>query len=253
MKYIAYLSILFTLLTMYSCKENENVRFDYKNGQTLVYFKDKNVDLPVEEGGQGVTTVTLGVTTLSTQDRQVNLSEDEDATDALPSMYNVPSSVMIPAGEFNASFDIEGFYDSSLDDGSSKNLVINLESIDSGIVDDSKLNVSIFKVCPESDVVTLSISFDGYAEETSWDLKDSSGNVIESNAYDASYSNSSIVEEICLPDGSYTFTIYDAYGDGLYDGVTTGTYELKVVQTSTILASGSGNFGSQESTPFIKN
>ncbi len=252
MKKLSYLSLLIAMLTLFSCKENENVQFDYTNGQTLVYSKDKNIDLPVEEGGQGNTTATLGVTTLSSVDRQVTISVDQDETDAPSTMYNVPTSVTIPAGEFNATFDIEGIYDSSLEDGSSKTLVIKLESIDSGIVDKSKLNVSIFKVCPETDVVELSISFDGYAGETSWDLTDSSGNVIESAAYDSSYNNTSIVQELCLPDGTYTFTIYDSYGDGLYDGVTTGTYELRVVQTDTVLASGAGNFGSQESTTFTK-
>ena len=54
-----------------------------------------------------------------------------------------------------------------------------------------------------------------------------------------------------LPDGCYTFTIYEAFGDGLFDGNVTGNWTLSclIITHST----GSGNFGGSSSTDFCVN
>jgi len=54
-----------------------------------------------------------------------------------------------------------------------------------------------------------------------------------------------------LPDGCYTFTIFDSFGDGLFDGNITGNYSLKCSIINH--ASGEGNFGSSETTDFCVN
>ncbi|MBF25221.1 MAG: hypothetical protein CMP49_01705 [Flavobacteriales bacterium] len=73
--------------------------------------------------------------------------------------------------------------------------------------------------------VTLTVLTDAYADETSWELFDSNGNVVESTnivgqAYGAAgdYSgsnNTEFVYDWTLDAGCYTFSVYDAYGDGV--------------------------------------
>ncbi len=62
----------------------------------------------------------------------------------------------------------------------------------------------------------VNINLDQYPEETSWDIKDSLGNVLFSGG---PYNNAPDYEPqfkfACLPPGELTFTIYDLYGDGL--------------------------------------
>ena len=70
---------------------------------------------------------------------------------------------------------------------------------------------------PGTCVPTLvNINLDQYPEETSWDIKDSLGNILFSGG---PYNNVPDYEPQfkfkCLPPGELTFTIYDLYGDGL--------------------------------------
>jgi len=96
--------------------------------------------------------------------------------------------------------------------------------------------------------VSLIIDPDYYADETTWRIRDASGNTVASGGpYSRGIDNA--VEAACLPDGCYSFTIYDSYGDGLFDGNTTGTYALIDIDGNS-LAAGGGNFGGQEATNF---
>ncbi len=97
--------------------------------------------------------------------------------------------------------------------------------------------------------VTLTINLDNYPEETSWEIKNSSGTIVASGGtYGSMPDGSTFTETNCLEAGSYTLTIYDSYGDGLCCNYGIGSYELKDV-SGTVLASG-GSFGSSESTNF---
>ena len=62
----------------------------------------------------------------------------------------------------------------------------------------------------------VNINLDQYPEETSWDIKDSLGNILFAGG---PYSNVPDYEPqfkfACLPPGELTFTIYDLYGDGV--------------------------------------
>jgi len=62
----------------------------------------------------------------------------------------------------------------------------------------------------------VNINLDQYPEETSWDIKDSLGNVVFSGG---TYPNVPDYQPQfkfkCLPVGELTFTIYDTYGDGI--------------------------------------
>jgi len=102
----------------------------------------------------------------------------------------------------------------------------------------------------------VSINLDQYPEETSWDIKDSLGNILLSggtypNVPD--YQPQVIVN--CLPEGSMTFTIYDQYGDGLAGslwGGQDGSYY--VTQCGDTLVYGNvANFGLDSTHAFISD
>ena len=62
--------------------------------------------------------------------------------------------------------------------------------------------------------VTLELTFDQYSVDTSWDITrlDSGLVVSESLPYEVM---ATTVEELCLPEGGYSFRIADVYGDGM--------------------------------------
>ena len=91
----------------------------------------------------------------------------------------------------------------------------------------------------------LSLTTDNYGSETSWELKDSSGNTLYSGSGYAS--NSSYAETFCLVDGSYDFTIFDTYGDGICCAYGEGSYSL--TSGGNTLGSG-GAFGASETVSF---
>jgi len=76
-----------------------------------------------------------------------------------------------------------------------------------------KAEVFVTPPCQHNKVF-LNFTFDGYASETTWVIKDSNG---ESFASGGPYADGQVTEvvELCLEDGAYTITVNDAYGDGL--------------------------------------
>ena len=82
--------------------------------------------------------------------------------------------------------------------------------------------------------VRLNLLLDNYPTETSWQLFNSSGVVVESTNvvgqaygqagdYSADQANTLITEEWVLSNGCYKFQVYDAYGDGLAASQWSGT------------------------------
>jgi len=93
--------------------------------------------------------------------------------------------------------------------------------------------------------LTLSLTTDQYASETSWNIKDSRSDVVSSGSgYDNSTTYS---KDICLDDGNYQFTILDSYGDGICCTSGNGSYALKNGQS--VIASG-GQFQTSQTTSF---
>ena len=96
--------------------------------------------------------------------------------------------------------------------------------------------------------VNFNFVFDNYPEETSWQILNSSGQVVESGGtYGSQADGSSLTITKCLAAGCYTFKINDSYGDGICCSYGNGSYS--VTSNGTTLASG-GSFGSSESTNF---
>ncbi len=106
-------------------------------------------------------------------------------------------------------------------------------------------------VCPCNGTnINITINFDNYPEETSWTLVDGNGTQVGSGGtYDTQPDGSSISLVGCLPDDCYTFTINDAYGDGICCSYGNGSYSIVDEDSGTTLASG-GQFGASEATQF---
>ena len=86
--------------------------------------------------------------------------------------------------------------------------------------------------------VTISIVTDAWPQETTWDLFDSSGAEVKAGG---NYLPETTYEtNLCLPDDTYTFTIYDSYGDGIF-----GEGYSIIVSGDTIATSEGNPFNSQ--------
>ena len=97
-------------------------------------------------------------------------------------------------------------------------------------------------------LVTVSLTFDTFPEETSWVLSDSSGGIISSGEnYPKEFSGSTLSAGFCLADDCYSFTISDARGDGICCGRGNGAYSVS--SSETVFASG-GSFALSESNAF---
>lgn len=98
--------------------------------------------------------------------------------------------------------------------------------------------------CDDTTVV-VKLKTDRYASETSWEIKDSKGNVVASGKnYER---EQSYTINNCFTDGCYTFTIRDSANDGICCRYGNGSYELTI--DGKTIASG-GEFGSSESKEF---
>merc|ERR1739837_51990 len=92
----------------------------------------------------------------------------------------------------------------------------------------------------------LELTTDNYPGETSWDIKDSSGD----EKYNGSgYSDKNKLHTInmCLETDEYTFYITDAYGDGICCSYGTGGYKIKVDGEEVVSG---GEFGDSETETF---
>ena len=98
-------------------------------------------------------------------------------------------------------------------------------------------------------IIQFDLLTDNYGSETTWDLKDSAATVLfDGGPYE---SNQSFVEQFCLtPAQSYSFTIYDSYGDGICCNYGQGHYSLTDTTTGDVYIDAIGNFGDSETTNF---
>jgi len=98
--------------------------------------------------------------------------------------------------------------------------------------------------------VDLRIIFDNYPEETSWEIKNDSNQVIyEGGTYGSQADGSTITISRALDVGCYTLIVKDIYGDGICCRYGNGSYRLTNTSNGAVLASG-GSFGAQVSNNF---
>ena len=172
------------------------------------------------------------------------------------------TSVVIPAGETSGSVlfsavdddDINGDVDIVVSLATSSGLPIGIGG--EGVSSVDKTITIIDDNVPCNNYV-LTVFTDAFPQETTWQITDSNGTIVYSGGDD--YGPPSSVESrlkeynhpVPLEDGCYTFTIFDAYGDGLADGVVEGSWSLTC--GALVASSGVGNFGASDSTDFCVN
>ena len=97
--------------------------------------------------------------------------------------------------------------------------------------------------------VDIVIVYDGYEDETSWELERVVGNGINNElvkSHQAAGGDTAHIESICLQEGEYEFTIYD-YDAGICCNYGEGHYN--VTSNGTAIVEG-GEFEDSESTTF---
>jgi len=245
MKNIIKLFIL--SLVINSCGDFEPVVYDQINGQTGVGFTtiESSVTVPVD----GVsTTITVQTTNKLSSARTFGVAVDDSSTGSSAD-YSI-GSLSIPAESYEGTLDITFGNFNNLPDLVTNKLVLNLDLPEgASVVGSSSTTINYVKALVCNDM-TLTINTDFWADETTWEVTDSSGAVVQSGG-PYPQGAATRIENFTLADGCYTFTIFDAYADGLFDGTVTGDYALTCSVISH--ASGSGNFGASESTDFCVN
>lgn len=109
-----------------------------------ITFGVQETDFTVEQGGSGSFEVMVYTANIVGSDRQFEIMVDESSTVGT-SVYNIPSTVTIPANSNEASFQVE-VKDDNLDN-SGGTLILELET--SGDLHTGEpLTVNIFKFCP---------------------------------------------------------------------------------------------------------
>jgi len=103
--------------------------------------------------------------------------------------------------------------------------------------------------CPtQKAAMTLEVITDAWPEETTWELETGDGSL----AYDGGPYGAAVtqhMEHMCLDQGeSYTFTIFDSFGDGICCFSGNGDYTAWL--DGEIIIESGGEFGSSETTTF---
>lgn len=100
------------------------------------------------------------------------------------------------------------------------------------------------------------INLDQYQSETSWDIKDTNGNVYAMGGnYNTQPDYSTIVIPVQIPKGDLIFTIYDSYGDGLNGGLwqgQDGSYFVKQCNDTLVYGTDPA-FGNDTSHVFVSD
>lgn len=238
------LIVAIALFALTSC-EKENIVFDQVNGQTGVSFGATSLSVTVPDEGISVE-VPVNVTTVADSDRTFDVSVD-DASVGSSADYTL-GTVTIPAGAFSSTLDVS-FNFAPLIVGETNNLILNLQAPSDGVAFSETVNITYVAEIVCNDFV-VTITTDAFGSETTWEITDTSGTVVASGG---PFGNAveTFTFDVFLADGCYTFTIFDSYGDGQFDGTNNGSY---LVECSILtVASGGGNFGSAESTDFCVN
>ncbi|MEO1434324.1 MAG: PKD domain-containing protein [Bacteroidota bacterium] len=107
-------------------------------------------------------------------------------------------------------------------------------------------------VCDTANTVNIDIVVDNFPGETTWAILDENGNSLATGGpYHGNPSGTLVSEQACVPDGCYSFVIYDSFGDGICCGFGQGSYTV-TDSIGSVLAAG-GEFDYVESTAFSFN
>ena len=243
MKKISFITFIFLSVTFFnSCESKDDEGINAISDINYVSFESDQYAFGVDPDGTNTREIGVFASSISNSAREyfVQVIEDETTLDA--AAYTVPTSVNIPADSNIGAMSIT-IDDLNIGD-EGKTLVIEFVSAD-GLFTSAKISLNVAIVCPTNEVV-LSIIFDAYSSETSWDIKDATNTIVESGSYGSG--ETSAEGKFCLDSGDYTFTIYDVYADGICCTYGNGSYSL--TNGAGVTYASGGEFGASETTPF---
>jgi hypothetical protein len=100
--------------------------------------------------------------------------------------------------------------------------------------------------CTDNEILVVLIT-GNWGEEVSWDITDADANILASGSgYE---SNSAYDVPLCIPDGCYSFNLYDSFGDGWNGGLVTVVFGSDVIGYSDFPAGASDSFELGINTP----
>jgi hypothetical protein len=215
-----------------ACSTEDLERADF------VSFQGTSVDVEAPLTGTADNELNVFTTGKSGSERTFNILVDATST-ADPASYTVPATVTVPANSNVGTFIVQAGAASI-----GKKIVLKFEPTDEVIVGTS-MTVTINEQCLDN-LLFLDILFDNYPEEFAWDIYDADDNFVAGNVNFGEYAGTAnkkkqIRVRICLPDGDYSFTAYDQYGDGLSDGTNIGWFKLRRVSDGATIAEGEGD------------
>lgn len=234
-----YYSILgiFTSIVLFGCANSLNLE-----ELSYVTFESAMYSFGVELGGTNTREIKIYASDVTNSDRTFTVNVVPAGTTADPASYVIPPSVTIPGGSN------EGIIEVTISDinisSSGETIELTFNNDQTGLFSGQNMIVMVNRICPLNEV-KLEITFDDYPEETSWEMYDSSGNLIASGG---SYNGMTSFETTwCLPNGDYQFVIYDAYADGICCSYGNGSYALS---TNGALIFQGGTFGASQTVNF---
>lgn len=238
MKKFIYVTFAIVALVFTSCEENiETSELNFINFAEEIYKTGVDV--------ASTTKVEVVVYTTNSTDSERSFDVDVDGSAAGSGSYTIPSTVTVPAGSNKGILEVT-LTDSNLGIGTNT-VAISLVAKE-GLIIGGNTAIQYIQNCNEV-TATLNIEFDGYGSESSWEILDSLGAVVASQAQGIySDGQASASETITLCSGrDFTFKFYDSYGDGL-SYPNNGTITLTI--GGVVKAKVSGDFGSEYSTSF---
>lgn len=160
--------------------------------------------------------IKVATSNTASSDRTFNILVNTDLTSADASAYLVPSSVIVPANSNLGTFDL-GIVGPNVDPSGNDILALDFVSQD-GLRIGATMQINLKQVCPNPEII-LDITFDNWPEEIYWRITDSGDNTVFESATPAGFGaydgfTGGVTRNICLTSGTYTFSIFDEFGDG---------------------------------------
>lgn len=263
MKKIFSILTLALVIMLQSCDKDSPT--DTTLSSYVGFEMDKALDLPKD--ATVVVPIKVYASEASSIARTYTLAVNETVSTLDPQFYTMPTSVTIPANEVEATIEVS-VTATNLGDGKvlkiefpqqeGLNQATSYTTADGvNTVVSRGFTLRITEECLFNRA-KLTLTFDSYPEETAWELYNSSNVVIDSGGLNAAGTAivgypgaSTFAKNMCLPSGSYTFVIYDAYGDGMFTSASVqGNYKIELVGGAT-LVTGGGNFGANSVHTFV--
>jgi hypothetical protein len=169
--------------------------------------------------------------------------------------YNIngTSAQQVPWSGSLAQYESEAISIPTFDAIGGENNVTAEVSNPNGIADENILNnnsaVSFSTFSGETLDLTLAITLDDYGSEITWEVLQLGTVLYSGGPYDDDLDGEIIIEDLCLEEGCYIFTITDSYGDGLCCEFGLGHWEI-LNDDGAIISYSNGEFGESETDQF---